>query len=94
MTKIDELLIADAVDHQVKEAERQGYPQGAENYRRAWQQLKLLITTTANVRKAQRVYFRTRTTEALEEAKRLEAQLDEMLKEYSTEHKQPELFKG
>lgn len=93
MTKIDELLIADAVEYQINEARRQGYPDGAENYRQAWHRMKLFISLTANVRAAQRVYFRERTTEALQTAKILEAQLDALLLDYNREHHQPALFK-
>lgn len=44
---------------------------------------RALIVTVKLLRKAQRDYFATRTTDALQEARRLERLVDEMLARYN-----------
>ena len=46
--------------------------------------LKAFARDVANMRKAQKTYFRTRATGALQEAKRLESQVDETVKQILT----------
>ena len=50
------------------------------------------VALVAQLRIAQRDYFKCRTPEMLADAKRLEAQVDQRLVELATDHKQPTLF--
>lgn len=50
------------------------------------------VALVAQMRIAQRDYFRCRTPELLDQAKRLEALVDQRLVELAADYKQPTLF--